>query len=197
MIRLFCFPSAGGDAAVFRDWQAGLPSAIEVCPVELPGTGRRLPEPPSFDTVLGLCHTLAADLLPCCDRPFSFFGHNIGALIAFELARHLRREQGLLPDGLFVAAQRAPRLRFSGRLSYVYCPEPPLACPILAFGGMEDKEVPFDQLEPWRDETSAAFRLHQLPGGRCFLHTARPLLFGILTHELRVLTAQGHPMQVR
>jgi medium-chain acyl-[acyl-carrier-protein] hydrolase len=177
---------------------------------------------------------LSAALLPRCDQPFSFFGHSVGALIAFELARQLRREHGLLPDCLFVAAHRAPRLLFSGRLArtlsdaellvrlsalggtppellrqpelllhrsealkadftlsqtYAYRPEPPLACPILAFGGMADQEVTMDQLEPWRDETVAEFRLRRLPGEHFFLHSAQPLLLGILAHELRALMA--------
>jgi medium-chain acyl-[acyl-carrier-protein] hydrolase len=177
VIRLFCFPYPGAGAAAFRDWQARLPSAIEVCPVELPGRGSRLVEDP-FDLLPGLCPALAADLLPRCDRPFSFFGHGAGALVAFELARQLRRDHGLLPDCLFVSARRAPRLE-----NYDYRPEPPLACPILAFGGIEDREITADQLEPWRDETAAEFRL--------FLHSAKPHLFGILTHELRVLTETG------
>src|ERR1700726_1837203 len=45
-LRLFCFPYAGGSAMIFRTWQNGLPTEVEVCPVELPGRGTRLTERP-------------------------------------------------------------------------------------------------------------------------------------------------------
>jgi surfactin synthase thioesterase subunit len=45
-LRLFCFPYAGGGASIFRAWSDGLPADVEVCPIQLPGRGTRLMEPP-------------------------------------------------------------------------------------------------------------------------------------------------------
>jgi len=108
-LRLFCFPYAGASALVFREWQAGLPDTVEVCPVELPGRGTRLTEPLAT-RLLPLVQAVAEALYPCLDRPFAFFGHSFGALLSFELACYLRRRHGLTPAYLFVSAHRAPQI---------------------------------------------------------------------------------------
>jgi medium-chain acyl-[acyl-carrier-protein] hydrolase len=108
-LRLFCFPYAGGNAALYRHWPDHVPATIEVWPVELPGRGSRPLEPP-FTSLTPLVHAAARALLCHLDRPFAFFGHSMGALVAFELARLLRREHGLRPVQLFASAARAPQL---------------------------------------------------------------------------------------
>jgi medium-chain acyl-[acyl-carrier-protein] hydrolase len=108
-LRLFCFPYAGGGAAVFRPWHSALPPGVVLHPVQLPGRENRLREPP-FTRIDPLVRDLAGALLPMIDRPFACFGHSLGALIAFEFARYLRRHHGLTPQCLFVSAHRAPQL---------------------------------------------------------------------------------------
>lgn len=108
--RLFCFPYAGGSAAVFRAWPADLAPDIEVYPALLPSRGPRLSESP-LKRISSMAERLAADIRPHLDRPFAFFGHSMGALIAFELARRLREEAGVEPAHLFVSACRAPQIR--------------------------------------------------------------------------------------
>src|SRR5690349_236164 len=85
-VRLFCFAHAGGGASFFRGWAAGLPESVEVSPVQLPGRETRFREPP-FTRLGQLTEALAEALRPHLDRPFAFFGHSLGALVAFELAR--------------------------------------------------------------------------------------------------------------
>jgi len=106
-LRLFCFPYAGGGALSFRSWGAHLP-AVEVCPIELPGRGMRLKEAP-FTRLVPLAEAVVEALLPYLDKPFAFFGHSMGALISFEVARRLRRNQTRNPVQLFVSGHRAPR----------------------------------------------------------------------------------------
>ncbi len=112
-LRLFCFPYAGGSALIFRTWSDGLPADVEVCPIQLPGRGTRLMEPP-FTQLSPLIQALAQALLPLLDKPFAFFGHSLGALVSFELARQLRRQYGVQPVRLFVSASRAPQLPHRG-----------------------------------------------------------------------------------
>jgi len=109
LLRLFCFPYAGGGASIFRTWSNNLPSEVEVCPIQLPGRENRLQEPP-FNRLAPLVHVLAHVLLPYLDLPFVFFGHSMGALISFELARYLRRQHAPGPLHLFVSARRAPQI---------------------------------------------------------------------------------------
>lgn len=108
-LRLFCFPYAGGSATIFRTWQDGLPTDVEVCPVQLPGRGTRLTESPLKHLPYALA-ALTHALLPLLDQPFAFFGHSLGALISFELARQLRRQHGVHPIRLIVSGAGAPQV---------------------------------------------------------------------------------------
>jgi surfactin synthase thioesterase subunit len=106
-VRLFCFPYAGGSEAIFRTWQQNLPETIEVLPIQLPGRGARMKEPP-LTRLPPLVQTLSHSLRPEMDLPFAFFGHSMGGMISFELARQLRREGGPLPVHLFISARCCP-----------------------------------------------------------------------------------------
>jgi medium-chain acyl-[acyl-carrier-protein] hydrolase len=108
-MRLFCFPYAGAGASAYRNWVQALPKSIEVCPVQLPGREERISEKPYIALSL-LIVELGKVLSPYLDRPFSFFGHSMGALICFELARLLRRSGSLLPSNIFISGRPAPQL---------------------------------------------------------------------------------------
>jgi medium-chain acyl-[acyl-carrier-protein] hydrolase len=108
-LRLFCFPFAGGTAAGYRDWAFAFPASVQVLGVELPGRATRSMERP-FVELKQLLGPLTNAIKPLLDRPFAFFGHSMGATIAFELVRHLRRVHRLSPQVLFVSARRAPQI---------------------------------------------------------------------------------------
>lgn len=108
-LRLFCFPYAGGGASLYRSWAEPLASVAEIWSVQLPGRENRLGEPVyrSLPGLIGaLTDALQAELTP----PYAFFGHSLGGLIAFELARSLRRQGRPLPLQLFVSGHLAPQL---------------------------------------------------------------------------------------
>ena len=109
-VRMFCFPYAGGGASAYRGWAAPLPPDIEVCPVQLPGREGRLREAP-FDRPEPLVRAMADALQPYMQGlPFVFFGHSMGAMLSFELARELRRRGQAMPLHLFVSGRRAPQV---------------------------------------------------------------------------------------
>ena len=132
-LRLFCFPYAGGSASVFRDWSDGLPADVEVCPVQLPGRGTRLMEPP-YSQLPPLIETLAEALLPLLDKPFALFGHSLGALVSFELARQLRAKHQARPVRLIVSAGPAPQIPHSGPPIH-NLPEPEFSAELLRLNG--------------------------------------------------------------
>jgi medium-chain acyl-[acyl-carrier-protein] hydrolase len=107
---LFCFPFAGGGASVFRTWAASLPESIQPLPVRLPGRESRWLEQP-YDSLPALVPTLADVLAPALRFRFAFFGHSMGAFIAFELTRELRRRGQPGPVRLLVSGCRAPHLQ--------------------------------------------------------------------------------------
>ena len=116
-LRLFCFPFAGAAASTFREWPNGLPADVELCAVQLPGRETRMREAPlvRMDEMVA---SLADGLRGLLDEPFAFFGHSMGAFIAFELARELRRSGARGPSHLVVSAARAPHRPSSRRPLY-------------------------------------------------------------------------------
>jgi medium-chain acyl-[acyl-carrier-protein] hydrolase len=210
-LRLFCFPYAGGGTLPFYTWPRALPDDVEVC----------------------LVRAAARNLLPYLDKPFALFGHSMGSLISFELARLLRKENGISPRYLFASGHRAPQLPPRGKSivhklpepefmeelrrlngtpksvldhpelmrilipvlradfevveTYVYLDEPPLECPIMAFGGLNDPEATQSELEAWRTQTNAMFSLKMFPGDHFYLNDARPLLLQTLSQCLEQL----------
>lgn len=63
-----------------------------------------------FTQMLPLVQAIASSLLPYLDKPFAFFGHSMGGLVGFELARLLHRDYGCSPVHLFVSGRRAPQV---------------------------------------------------------------------------------------
>ena len=204
---------------MFRDWLDAFTDEIEVRVAQFPGRAARLREE-RFERMPALIETMAEVLCPFLDRPFAFFGHSLGALVAFEVARNLRAH-GIIPEHLFVSAHIAPHLPDPARKihrlpdeeflrelkdlngmpqgvldskelleimlpvvrsdfavleTYKYEPEPPLECPITAFGGTRDPRTSETGLEGWRTQTNKAFGLVMLEGDHFFIDTARPLL---------------------
>lgn len=127
--RLICFPHAGGGASVYLPWGAQLPE-LDVMALQLPGRESRLSEP-ALDHFPSLREAVVQALAPLLDRPFVFFGHSMGALLAYEAARALQLRGGPLPVHLYVSGRRCPLVRDS---------EPPLhGLPDLAFLDALDK----------------------------------------------------------
>jgi surfactin synthase thioesterase subunit len=107
---LFCLPYAGGSAQrIYGAWRAGLGNQVDVVPVELPGRGSRIAEPLLTNVTTMVDDALGA-VLPRLDRPYALFGHSLGALVAFELARRLEHQYRRPAEHLFVSGHGAPQL---------------------------------------------------------------------------------------
>lgn len=105
LARVFCFPYAGGNAAAFTDWSRFLPPGCDLCAVQFPGRANRLADA-AFRDMSKLISTLLDEIRPHLDRPAIFFGHSLGAIVAFELARRLAGFGTL--KHLIVSGCRAP-----------------------------------------------------------------------------------------
>jgi acyl transferase domain-containing protein/surfactin synthase thioesterase subunit len=102
-LRLFSFHDAGGNASLYHTWENMLGNDIELVAIELPGRGRRLAEK-TYTDVNALIQDIKPMLLPLLDKPFAFFGHSMGGLVAFELTRELRRSNLPMPIKLFTSS---------------------------------------------------------------------------------------------
>jgi surfactin synthase thioesterase subunit len=82
---------------------------VELVAVQLPGRGGRLREPP-VASVPTLTHSITSELLPYLDRPYAFFGHSMGAVLALEVARAAMKAGRQEPAHVFLSARRPPHL---------------------------------------------------------------------------------------
>jgi pyochelin biosynthesis protein PchC len=99
--RLVCFPHAGGSASFFVPVSAALAPGVEVLAAQYPGRQDRYAEPGLTD-VGALADALAAELRARPPARTAFFGHSMGAVVAYEVARRTA------VDHLHVSGRRAP-----------------------------------------------------------------------------------------
>lgn len=104
-VRLFCFPYAGGGASAYRRWIRE--SEGSVYAMQPPGRENRVRDPLRYSLTEWAAEAAEA-VLTHTDRPYAFFGHSLGARVAFETAREIRRRGGPLPVHLFVSGSPAP-----------------------------------------------------------------------------------------
>ncbi len=106
-LRVFLVPYAGGSALGYRSLEPAIPDGVEAIALELPGRGL-LADAPRPATLRALAGVLATRLLPLLERPWALFGHSLGGLVAFELARHLSEAHGVEARHLVLSACAAP-----------------------------------------------------------------------------------------
>ncbi|MFF4443546.1 thioesterase II family protein [Streptomyces sp. NPDC001502] len=107
---LVCFPHAGGSASYYFDLSAALDPDIEMLVVQYPGRENRLFEEPA-GSVAALADGVYEALRTRLPRRPAFFGHSMGGLIGFEVARRLESAGGTAPHLLVASASSAPSVR--------------------------------------------------------------------------------------
>jgi medium-chain acyl-[acyl-carrier-protein] hydrolase len=229
-VRLICFPNAGGGGGAYRMCADEVHPDVEVGWALWPGRESRIRERPC-SSIEELVPALTSGLSKWLDGKFVFYGHSLGAKIAFEVSRELRRRQHVGPAHLFVGACQAPQVpwhqpvlhqlaeeqfieqvqnRYGGiprqvvsdpelrallvpalradvRLveTYKYTPEPPLSCPITAFGGAADGTVEPWTLDAWRQQTRNDFQIYTVPGDHFFVQSSRQRLLQAIATVLQ------------
>ncbi len=186
-LNIFFFPYTGECTSMFRQWQEYLPADVGTYFVHLPRRKYCISKPLhiQLDVVI---QALGRMILPYLNRPFVFFGHSVGALVGFELARALRRQGLPQPAQLFLSSCPAPHQRSSHEAFRTFdVATLALDCPISVFGGIEDSHVRFEDLLAWRMYTNHSFFAHTFPGSHLFLHSTRHMLAVLLRRDLSKL----------
>ncbi|MFI6395020.1 thioesterase II family protein [Nonomuraea sp. NPDC050547] len=105
---MICLPYAGGGASAYTGLVrelAGL-TDLTVVPVQLPGRENRIVEPPAFTVT-----EIADEVAPATAEPYALYGHSMGARLAFEVVRELRRRGLRRPSRLYVGGAHPPDRR--------------------------------------------------------------------------------------
>lgn len=132
-LRLVCFPHSGASGYVFRNWPNHLPSEVEVYGVHLPGRAHRLSEPCLRDLSTAL-RIMVSEFGFIFRAPFAFFGHSLGATLAFELARLVPEPWKPNLRGLLLSGTAAPQVP-PRRGPFHRLPDAALKRQLLAFEG--------------------------------------------------------------
>ncbi|RSM45253.1 thioesterase [Amycolatopsis balhimycina DSM 5908] len=164
-VRLVCFPHAGGAASYYRPVSAALAPAVEVLVVQYPGRQDRYGEP-AVDDLFVLADRLAGVLPAVMGGPVAFFGHSMGASLAFEVARRLEA-RGTRLHTLFVSGRRAPSGPLGDGVHLKNDDE--LLAEVKRLGGTEaaildDPDIRRMALPALRSDYRAAERYHYRPG---------------------------------
>jgi len=109
-IRLVCFPYAGGGSATYLPWQHHLDSNVELVIVQLPGRGARFSEAP-YQTMTEIVTAIFYALKELDNKPVIFFGHSMGARVAYELTLMLCRYNSKLPVHFIASGSVAPCIK--------------------------------------------------------------------------------------
>ncbi|RDI60312.1 thioesterase II family protein [Nocardia pseudobrasiliensis] len=160
-ITLYCLPHAGSGASAYLPWRAALHPEIEVVPLQPPGREMRMRETP-HTTLESLLTELLTAMQGRWRTPFALFGHSVGALIAFELARRLSAPP---PRRLIVSGRRAPQSISPNPLAHTVSDDA-LVELIATFGGA---------VEPLRADSAL-----------------RPVLLGLMRADLAVDETYHH-----
>lgn len=144
-MRLVCFHHAGGGASAFSAWQRLLPAEIELVRVQLPG--REGDGENAFRHIKPLVMHLLPALQTLFDRPVAFYGHSLGAIVAFEALRELRNSGIDKAAGLFVSGRRAPQLPLS-HPAYCLAPDEEFVGYLRQMGGIPEAII---SKEHWRN----------------------------------------------
>lgn len=138
----------GGTGEIYIPWFKYFLDEIQCLYAQLPGRGKRFHEK-SFDQLSPLIDSILPEIVELADCSISFFGHSMGALIAFEVAHRLEKDYNIIPDTLFLSGHRSPSLQHNRKFLHDLSPEE-LIKHLHTIGGIEHSQnISLDLMRPF------------------------------------------------
>src|SRR5688572_16203481 len=109
-VFVFCLPFAGGNKYSYRFFEQWAPSTLELVTLEYPGRGARSHEPLLTDINM-LAEDVYLQIRSYKKERFIIYGHSMGGLLAFLIARKFEDNNLSAPAGIFVTGACAPAAR--------------------------------------------------------------------------------------
>ncbi|MGW7824382.1 thioesterase II family protein, partial [Streptomyces puniciscabiei] len=116
-VRLVCFPHAGGSASFFHQVSTRFAPETDVVALQYPGRQDRRHEPCIEDLGV-LADRLSEEIGALSDKSTVFFGHSMGAVLAFETALRLEERGANPPRAIVASGRRAPSCRRPERVHH-------------------------------------------------------------------------------
>lgn len=114
-VRLYCLPHAGAIANVYKSWKKYMHNSIEICPIEMPGRGKRI-NAPFYESI----EAAADDVFKMIQEdikhmPYAILGHSMGSMIGYELCHKLNQSNCIPPIHVFFSGRKAPHIPENNR----------------------------------------------------------------------------------
>ncbi|HYC29114.1 MAG TPA: alpha/beta fold hydrolase [Chitinophagaceae bacterium] len=110
-INLYCLPFSGGSKYSYKAFSQYAPPFLNIIPLEIPGRGSRSGEELLTDIEL-TADDVFDQIKNGLDKPYAIYGHSMGGILAYLLARRII-DAGLdQPLHLFVTGCVAPSLKY-------------------------------------------------------------------------------------
>lgn len=177
--RLVCFPFAGGGPSAYREWGAAFANT-EVLPVSLPGREQRYREPP-IRSMVSVVEAVILELSLLPQKPTVFFGHSLGALMAYETAIRMKARHLNAPAHVIVSGSRVPGSASIMPSSVATMSDEAFIEAIIALGGTPQEVIDEPELmQLFLPQLRVDFELYEAyqPSGTCLLSCPITVLFG-------------------
>ncbi|MBJ8054124.1 thioesterase [Bacillus cereus] len=142
--KLFCFPHAGGSAFSYSKWKNYFNPHIEVVPIELAGRGYRIEES-LYQSMEEAVNDVYNSIVKQLDNsPYILYGHSMGSLIAYELARKIQDSNNVLPEFLVLSGRNHPNSKIKNIRHNL--PDEQFKNEVIAMGGTSSKVFQSEEL---------------------------------------------------
>jgi surfactin synthase thioesterase subunit len=135
--NLFCLPHAGGNKYAYRPFAEAAPPFVKVILLEYPGRGERVREKPVTD-VTELAKMMVEEIKRELDVPYAIYGHSMGTLVGYLMAREIRCAGYADPKFLFFTGSEGPATRNRDKIRHLL-QEDELIEELRSMGGISDE----------------------------------------------------------
>jgi len=145
-MKLLCFSYAGGTAGFFERWNNYTRSTMQIIPIELPGRGLRFTEElcDNMSELVDILYDLIVDEI--AEDDYMFYGHSMGAWVAYYLTVKIAKENRRLPQYLFLSGKEAPYLN-KEKNNYHKLPDREFLNKIYELGGTPEELLSNQELQ--------------------------------------------------
>ena len=113
-MQMFCLPYAGGSASIYYEWADAFNGALEICPLEYAGRGKRFCDD-YFKSIEEAAEDMSEKIIKQRRGEYVIYGHSMGCLVALETLFALKKKGAYMPKAVIIAGTRPPHLMYKDK----------------------------------------------------------------------------------